>query len=263
MSATVALHHRLDGPEDGEVLVLSNSLGTDLRMWDPQIPALAERYRVLRYDHRGHGRSPVPDGPYSIEDLGSDVLALLDALGVSVAHVCGLSIGGLVGMWLGAHAPERIGVLILCCTSPWFGPPDPWFERAAAVREGGTGSVADRVVARWFTPAFAAREPRVVAGMRDMLAAMPAEGYAACCEVVGTTDLRPELRAIRAPTLVVAGADDDAVPPERVAMLAEGIDGARVAWVPDAAHLANIEQPAEVTRHILDHLREHLPEEAK
>ncbi len=159
MSATVALHHRLDGPEDGEVLVLSNSLGTDLRMWDPQIPALAERYRVLRYDHRGHGRSPVPAGPYAIEDLGSDVLALLDALGVSVAHVCGLSIGGLVGMWLAAHAPERSSGWCCVARSPWFGPPDPWFERAAAVRAGGTGSVADRVVERWFTPAFAAREP--------------------------------------------------------------------------------------------------------
>ena len=248
-------HHVLDGPPDISVLVLSNSLGSTLEMWDPQVPDLSQHVRVVRYDLRGHGRSPVPPGPYSIADLGGDVLALLDRLGVERAHLCGLSIGGLVAMWLAAHAPERVDRLVLCCTAASFGQPAGLVRASGHGPAEGTGAVADTVVGRWFTPEFAAREPAVVKTMRDMIAATPAEGYAACCEVVGTTDLHAELASIRSPTLVVAGARDPSVPAERTADLAAGIAGARLETVADAAHLANVEQPETVTRLILEHLR--------
>jgi 3-oxoadipate enol-lactonase len=245
----------VEGPEEAPVLVLSNSLGATLGMWDPQVPELARRFRVVRYDARGHGDSPDPRGPYTLEDLGGDVLALLDRLGVDRAHLCGLSIGGLVSMWLAVHAPDRVDRLVLCCTSAWFGDPDPWFERAATVRAHGAVAVASTVVGRWFTPTFAAAHPGLVATMRAMIASTPAEGYAACCEVVGTTDLRPDLHSIAAPTLMVAGREDPAVPADRLEATAAGISDCRVEMV-DAAHMANVEQPAAVSGAILSHLLE-------
>lgn len=250
----VPVHHVVDGAPDARALVLSNSLGTTLAMWDAQVTELARRFRVIRYDHRGHGESPVPPGPYDIADLGGDVLALLDRLGIERAHVCGASLGGQVAMWLGARAPNRVNRLVLCGTSAWFGPPDPWMERAAIVRSRGAGAVASTVVGRWFTPGFAERNPEQVARMREMIAATPAEGYASCCEAVGRTDLRPDLPAIRAATLVIAGAEDPAAPPEEASRIAAAIRGARVAVVADAAHLANIQRADEVTGLILDHL---------
>jgi 3-oxoadipate enol-lactonase len=234
--------------------VLSGSLGSTLSMWDPQMPALAERFRVLRYDHRGHGGSPVPQGPYDIADLARDLLAALDERGVARAHVCGASMGGQVGMWIAAHAPERVDRLVLVCSCAWFGPPEPWVERAATVRAEGTGAVAAAVVSRWFTPAFADGNPELVEEMRAMIAATPSEGYAACAETVGVTDLRPDLAAIRTPTLVIAGAQDPAVTSDRIEALASGIGGSRVEVLDPAAHLASVEQPERVTRLILDHL---------
>jgi 3-oxoadipate enol-lactonase len=245
----------VEGPAEAPVLVLSNSLGATLGMWDPQITELAHRFRVVRYDARGHGDSPAPQGPYTMDDLGGDVIALLDRLGVDRAHLCGLSIGGLVSLWLAVHAPDRIDRLVLCCTSAWFGDPDPWFERAATVRARGPVAVASTVVGRWFTPSFAAAHPGLVATMRAMIASTPAEGYAACCEVVGTTDLRPDLHSISAPTLLVAGREDPAVPAARLEATAAGIPGCRVEMV-EAAHMANVEQPAAVTAAILSHLLE-------
>jgi 3-oxoadipate enol-lactonase len=234
-------------------VVLSNSLGSTSAIWDTQVPAVEERYRVVRYDHRGHGESPVPPGPYTIADLGGDVLALLDSLGVDRASFCGLSLGGMVGMWLAAHAPERIDRLVLLCTSAKL-PREPWLERAHLVRAEGTAAVADVVVGRWFTPAFAARRPELVAKMRAMVAGTPAEGYASCCDAIAVMDLRDDLRAVRAPTLVVGAADDPAIPAEHSAAIAERIEHARLVVLPDAAHLPTIEQGELVTRHILEHL---------
>lgn len=253
MSA-VEVHRVVDGSADAPVLVLSNSLGSVLTMWDPQIPALSERFRVVRYDLRGHGASPVPPGPYDIADLGADLLGVLDGLGVEQADLAGLSIGGLVSMWVSANTPARVRRLILCCTSPWFGSPESWLERAAMVRREGMTSVADTVVGRWFTPRFAASHADEVANMRAMIAATPAGGYASCCEVVAKTDLRPSLSAIRAPTLVIAGAQDPAVSVEQATQLAAAIPDARLAVVQDASHLANVEQPDEVTGLMLDAL---------
>ena len=252
---SVALHHETAGPDGAPVLLLGAQLGTTLRVWDPLVPALAERLRVVRFDHRGHGESPVPPGPYEIADLAGDVLALMDRLGIERAHHCGLSIGAMVGMWLGAHAPERVDRLVLICTSAHIGPASMWVERAAAVLAAGTvGAVADPVVARWLTPAFAAAHPDERRRLRDMLAAAPPDGYAACCGAIERMDLRGDLRSIRAPTLVVSGADDLAAAPENQQVIADAIAGARLELVPDAAHLAAVQQPQAVTRLILDHL---------
>ena len=253
MSA-VAVHHRVDGPPDAPALLLINSLGADLSMWEPQIPALTARFRVIRYDARGHGRSPVPSGRYALADLGRDALDLLDRLGVARVHVCGLSLGGMTAMWLAAHAAERVDRLLLFCTSALLGPPSGWVERAAQVRAEGTGAVADAVVARWVTPGFAAAHPGELRRLRDMVAATPAIGYAGACAAVEQMDLRADLPGIVAPTLVVAGADDPATPPAHGAAIAAAIPGARLEVVAGAAHLASYEQAETANRLILEAL---------
>jgi 3-oxoadipate enol-lactonase len=253
VSGPVDVHHIVVGPSDAPTLVLSNSLGTTLAMWDPQVPAFAERFRLVRYDTRGHGRSPVPTPPYDIADLGADLLALLDRLEIERVSVCGLSLGGMTALWVAANAPDRVDRLVLCSTSARLGPPEAWAERAAAVRAGGMTAVADSVVRRWFTEAFAAREPEVVEGFRAMLRSQPADGYAAACGVVERMDLVPSLGAIRAPTLIIAGDDDPATPPEHARRIADGVAGARVVTV-GASHLLNVEVEEQVTRAALDHL---------
>ena len=252
----VRLGFELTGPEGAPVLVLSNSLGTTTAMWDDQLAALQGRFRVLRYDHRGHGGSEVPAGPYTIDDLGLDLLGLLDDLGLERVSFCGLSLGGMVGMWLAARAPERLDRLALCCTSARLNP-DAFRERAARVRAGGMGPLVEEVTARWFTPGFRARAPGTVAGVAAMLAATPEEGYAGCCEAIAAMDLRGDLAAIGAPTLVVAGADDPATPLPHARAIAAAVPHARLAVVADAAHLANIEQPQQVAGLLLDHLSGH------
>jgi 3-oxoadipate enol-lactonase len=251
---TVELHHTFAGPQDAGVVVLSNSLGTTLAMWEPQAAALARDHRVLRYDLRGHGRSPVPEAPYSIADLGSDLLALLDRNGIARASLFGVSLGGMVSMWVAAHAPERVDRLILCSTSAVMGPPESWTERAALVRREGTAAVADAVVARWFTPAFAAAQPDVVARIRGQLAATPAEGYAGCCEAIREMDQRPDLPAIAAPTLVIAADGDPSTPPAHARTIAGLIPGARLEVLDRGAHLVNVEAPDVVNPLVLAHL---------
>ena len=244
----------VDGPEDAPPVVLSNSLGSTPAMWDPQFSALAERFRVVRYDHRGHGRSPVPPAPYELADLGFDVIALLDRLGLERVRWCGLSLGGMVGMWMAINAPERIDRLVLLCTTAYFGTPEVWRERTAAVREGGTEAVADSGMERWFTPEFREREPNTVARFRAMVAAQPDEGYVETCGALERLDLRPQLDAIRARTLVIAGDDDPSTPVDPHAnLLAERIAGARLEVV-HARHMANAEQAETVTDLILDQL---------
>jgi 3-oxoadipate enol-lactonase len=249
----VELPHRVDGAEDAPPLVLSNSLGSTSEMWEPQVPALSERFRLIRYEHRGHGDAPVPPEPYELDDLGGDVVALLDRLGVERTDFCGLSLGGMVGMWLGINAPERIGRLVLLCTSPMLSREHDWALRGRTVREQGTGAVAVAVVERWFTPRYAEEHPDTVTRMRAMVTETPAIGYAGCCGAIERMDLVPELGAIRAPTLVVAGSEDPATPPAHAEIIAEGIPDCRIEVVP-AAHLASWERPDEVTRLILSHL---------
>jgi 3-oxoadipate enol-lactonase len=250
----VDVHHDVLGRDDAPVVVLSNSLGSTPAMWDGQVRALAHRLRVVRYDHRGHGDSPVPPAPYELADLGGDVLALLDRLGLERVHWCGLSLGGMVGMWLAINAPDRIDRLVLCCTSARLGPPEMWAERAATVREHGVEAIADAGIGRWLTPEFIERRPEVTAQVRAMLAATPAEGYAACCGAIERMDLLPHLGAIRAPTLVIAAADDPATPPEHGEAIAERVPDARLAIVDGARHLATVEQPQAMTDLIVGHL---------
>jgi 3-carboxy-cis,cis-muconate cycloisomerase/3-oxoadipate enol-lactonase len=247
LPAPVALYHEVAGDEGSPAVLLLNSLGSDLSMWDGQAAQLAQRFRVIRCDTRGHGRSPVPPGPYTVDDLGADVLELLDTLGVESVYVAGVSLGGVIGMWLATHAATRVDGLALICTAANFPTPQSWAERAALVRTEGTGAVAEAVVGRWFTAALGVREPERVAAARAMIAATPAEGYAGCCEALATADMRPLLGAIRTRTMVVSGVQDPATPPERGEELAVGIRGAWIVEIPDAAHLAPLERPSAVT----------------
>ncbi|MBA2442610.1 MAG: 3-oxoadipate enol-lactonase [Rubrobacter sp.] len=232
---------------------MSSSLGTTMRMWEAQASTLRERLRLVRYDHRGHGGSPVPSGPYEIGGLGRDVLALMDRVGLDRFSFCGLSLGGMVGMWLASEVPERVERLVLCCTSAKMSP-ETWETRAQTVRERGVAGISGAVVERWFTPSFFRDHPETVAWASRMLRDTPAEGYAGCCEAIRDLDLRERLGAIEAPTLIVAGAEDPATPPEHAEYLRDSIPGSRLTVVPGAAHLANVEQPEELTRAVLEHL---------
>ena len=246
------VHHRLDGPADAPALVLSNSLGTSLEMWEGQLPALAERFRIVRYDQRGHGATPAPPGPYTIADLAADALELLERLGLERVSWCGVSLGGMVGLHLGIHAPERIERLALCCTSAHMPPAEQWTERAARVRAQGTAAVADASLERWFTPAAPA--DLVERAQRDLLATSP-EGYAGCCEAIAGHDVRNRLHAIRAPTLVLGARDDPSAPPDGHARpIAEAVDGARLLVLDEGRHLVNVERPDLVTPTLLEHL---------
>jgi len=247
--------HRFDGPEDAPVLLLSNSLGTTHEMWDPQLAAFTRHFRVLRYDRRGHGRSPVQPGPCTIEEVAGDVVELLDTVGLDRVSYCGLSIGGMDAMWNAAHAPERIDRLVLCSTSPHMPPRELWDERAATVREHGTEAVADGTMERWFSDEFRAAEPEVVARVRAMVASTPAEGYASCCEAIRDWDFRGELGRISAPTLVLSAAADPSTPPEAGRAIADGIQGASFAVLPaPTRHLSNWERPEEFATTVLEHL---------
>jgi 3-oxoadipate enol-lactonase len=221
-------------------------------MWDPQVPALAERYRVVTYDTRGHGESPAPTGPYDLDDLVDDLVALLDDIGVERAHVVGLSLGGMTGMRLAARNPERVERLALLCTSAKTDP-QGFLDRAAAVRAGGTAPIASTVVGRWLTPAYAAEHPDLVARLEAMIVGCDDEGYAACAEVVARIDLREDLGRIAAPTLVVSAAEDLALPPDHQRAIAEGIAGAEFLSVSPGAHLANLERTLEITGALLAH----------
>jgi 3-oxoadipate enol-lactonase len=250
----VGLYHTLNGPPDAPVVVLSNSLGTSLEMWAPQYPALSTDFRVLRYDQRGHGGSPAPPGPYDFAQLGGDVLDLMDGLDIERASICGVSMGGMTGMWLGAHAPDRVDRLVLCCTSAHLPPAEGWAERAATVREQGMEPMVEPAIGRWFTPEFAASGSPVVARTRANLATVIPEGYASCAEAIGGMDLRDDLAAIAAPTLVISASDDPATPPEHGRLIADAVAGARFELVETARHLASLERPDVVTRLILEHL---------
>jgi 3-oxoadipate enol-lactonase len=252
--ADARLHYRFDGPAGVPVVMLSNSLGTDLSMWDPQVPALVARYRVLRYDTRGHGRSTATPGPYTIEGLAKDALGLLDALAIERVHFCGLSMGGMVGQWIGAHAPQRVDKLILCNTTARIGSPDAYNARIETVRKGGMAAVVDAVVARWYTPSFVEASVDAIAKTRAMLLATPADGYAACCAAIRDMDQRETARDIAAPTLVIAGAHDLATPPADGRFLAERILRARLTELP-AAHLSNIEAAGEFNVALVEFLR--------
>lgn len=250
------LNYQLDGPHGAPVLVLSNSLGTDLGMWDTQIPAFAEHFQVLRYDTRGHGQSLVSEGPYSIEQLGHDVLALLDALHIDKAHFCGLSMGGLIGQWLGINAGSRLRSLVVCNTAAKIGEPAVWNPRIETVlREGQTAMVAlrDASIARWFTPEYAQANPDQAKRITDMLAATSPQGYAANCAAVRDADFRDQLGAIDVPTLVIAGTEDAVTPPSGGHFIQARVPGAQYAEF-YAAHLSNVQAGDAFSQRVLEFL---------
>jgi 3-oxoadipate enol-lactonase len=234
----MSLHHTVDG-EGERVLVLAGSLGSTLEMWEPQLPALAGRFRVVRFDHPGHGGSPLLS-VRSVDGIAAEVMALLDELCLDRVSFCGLSLGGAVGMRLALDHPDRLDRLVLCCTSMRFATPDFWDERAGAVRAGGVEAIADAVLERWFTPGF-----DDVRRYREMLVATPQEGYARCCEALRDWDVRGRLSAVRAPTLVLAAADDPSTPPEGLEAIAAEIPDARLVVIDDARHLVSVERPAD------------------
>lgn len=243
------MHYQVDGPAAAPTLVLSNSLGTNLSLWEPQLPTFSKYFRVLRYDSRGHGRTSATPGEYSVELLAGDVLHLLDALKLDRVHFCGLSIGGMTGMWLAANAPERLNKLVLCNTAPKIGNADGWNARIKAVRKGGTKSVSDAVVERWFTPEFRAKNPDVVANTKAMIEGTSTDGYTGSCAAVRDFDFWNKVGEIKAPTLVIAGTHDAAVPPADGQKLAHAIPGARYAEL-SAAHISNIEAAARFTAEV-------------
>jgi 3-oxoadipate enol-lactonase len=247
----MALGYRLDGPEDAPALVLSSSLGTTRELWEPQVPRLAREFRVLTYDHPGHGTSELPEQPYTVEAFAAALLALLGELGLERVSLCGVSLGGMVGMALALEAPERVERLVIACTSAYLGPPEGWAKRAEIVRGEGVEAIADSVLRRWFT-ADADRE--TVEHFRAMLVATPPEGYARCCEALGSWDARERISAIAAPVLVMVGAEDPATTPEHAKLLATRIPGARLRVLEHAAHLANVERAEEFTSAVLEHL---------
>jgi 3-oxoadipate enol-lactonase len=243
----MSLHHRLDG-EGERVVVLAGSLGSTLEMWDAQVPALAEQFRVLRYDHPGHGGSPLLY-VRSVEGLAAGVLALLDELGIDRVSFCGLSLGGAVGMRLALDAPERLDRLVLCSTSMRFATADFWEERARLAREEGMEAIAETALGRWFTPEFAD-----VRRYREMLVSIPAEGYARCCEAVRDYDVRGKLGAIRLPTLVIAADEDPSTPVADLEAIARETPGARLVVLERARHLANVERAEEFNSAVLSFL---------
>jgi 3-oxoadipate enol-lactonase len=242
--------YRLDGPPDAPVVVLGPSLGTSMDLWLPQLPALTRAWRVLRYDLPGHGGAPSPPGPYTVEGLAAGVALLLDRLRITGAAYAGVSLGGAIGTALALLDPVRVRSLVLCCTSPRFGDPGPWRERAELVRREGVEPVAATAAGRWFTPGFTGADPYVA-----MLRATDPEGYAGCCDALASFDATATLVNIAAPTLVIAGAEDGPTPPRGHAdRLAEGIPGAELVVVDGAGHLANAERPEPVTEAITAHL---------
>lgn len=246
------LNVSVEGRDSGPTLMMSNSLGCTMAMWEPQMPALTKLFRVIRYDRRGHGKSGM-NGPTSMERYGKDVLAILDDLNIDKVHWCGLSMGGMVGQWLGANAPERFNKLILANTSCYYPDPTNWHNRIKAVREGGLRIVADAVIGGWLTADFREREPETTAKMKAMLLASPVEGYLAACEALSTLDQRALLPKIKSPTLVIAGRQDNATPVAAGELIRSGIPGASMTLL-DAAHISNVEQPHAFTEAVVGFL---------
>jgi 3-oxoadipate enol-lactonase len=248
-SGQARIHYMLEGQSGSPVLVFSNSLGADYSTWDPQAREFRKKFGVLRYDTRGHGESAPTPGPYSIELLGKDVLAMLDELDLDRAHFCGLSMGGMIGMWLALNAPERLNKLVLSNTAAKIGTAEGWNARIEAVQKNGMKSLAPAILERWFSPAFRQKAQETTANILKMLEETNPSGYVACCAAVRDFDCREQLGNIRTPTLVIAGAHDQATPATDGRFLAQQIPGARYVEL-NAAHLSSIEAQDHFTKEL-------------
>jgi 3-oxoadipate enol-lactonase len=252
----ITVHYVLEGPESAPVVMLSNSLGTSLAVWEAQAVSLRSKYRVLRYDTRGHGLTDAPPAGntgYSIDQLADDAAALIKALGVKRVHLCGLSIGGMLGQKLAAKSPELLSSLILCDTAPYMNP-QVWDERIALIRKDGIEAVAEGTMQRWFTPRFREHQPDAVKGIRNMLVRTPAEGYVGCAYAIRNMDLRADDARIVCPTLIVVGEEDPATPVAAAREMNGAIKGSKLVIIPQSAHIVTIEQPAALNRAIGDFL---------
>lgn len=247
----VELFYEVTGPEDAPVVAFSNSLGSGLEIWDGVVPALADKYRTLRYDTRGHGHSGSADKAVTIDDLADDLLAILDGLDIAKAHLVGLSLGGLTVQALASRRPDRVASLTLIATAAHLPPPEFWFNRANNVRAGGAPAVVDTIVPRWFTDDFRRRAPETVERVRQGFLGIEKIGYARCCEALASADLRPRLKDITAPTLVIAGAEDPVSTPAMMEALRAGIPGAEMAVLPHTAHLISVERPDALAEKLL------------
>lgn len=239
----IDLRYTLEGPEGAPVVAFSNSLGATLEMWDDLLPALSDRFRVLRYDTRGHGGSAAHDAPTEIADLAGDLAGLLDALGIARAHLVGLSLGGMTVQALASANPERVASATLMATAAHLPSEEMWDERARTVRAQGTAALVEATLGRWFTPAFLAGEPATVNAVRAHFVSCDPAGYAACCGAIGRMDLRTRLSGITAPTLVIAGRDDPSTPPAKAEEICAHIPQAELVVLPQAAHLLAVERP--------------------
>jgi 3-oxoadipate enol-lactonase len=248
------LNVKVEGRDDAPALMLSNSLGTDLRMWDAQAGELAKHFRLIRYDRRGHGGSGVPKGPYSFDRFGRDIVAILDGLKIEKTNWCGLSMGGMDGQWLGANAPGRIEKLILANTNFYYADKAPWADRIKFVREKGLRELVGPNMERWFTKRFRDSDPQAIARMTEMFVATDPEGYVACVEAIRDMDFRASNPRVTTPTLVIVGAHDLATPPSAGETIARDIKGAKVVSL-DAAHLSNVEQAKAFPEAVLNFLR--------
>ena len=237
------INYEVEGPQNAPVLILSNSIATNLHMWDDQAPTFSKQFRLVRYDRRGHGKSGAPKGPYTMEMLSRDALAVADAAGAKKFNWCGLSLGGMVGQWLGTNAPERLNKLVISNTNFYYTEKQPWDDRIKLVTEKGMGALADPMMERWFTPETRARAPEKVARVRAMLAATSVDGFVGCCYAIRAMDFRETNKNIAVPTLVMVGAKDNATLPTYGEAMVAQIKGSKLATIPDAAHISNVEQP--------------------
>ncbi len=244
----------ISGNDSAPALMLSNSLGTNIHMWDDQNGEWSKHFRVIRYDRRGHGRSDAPKGPYSMERLGRDAVSVLDALGVEKTHWCGLSMGGMVGQWLGANAPSRIGKLVLSNTNAYYADKKIWDDRIRFLETNPLEKLVDANMERWFTAEFRAKAPQAIARMKEIFLTTSTEGYVACCQAIRDMDFRASNPSIKASTLVIVGAKDPATPPAQGEAIAAQIPGAKLISF-EAAHIANMEQPAPYAKAVLDFLK--------
>ena len=248
------INYEVEGPSNAPVLILCNSIGTNLSMWDDQAPAFTKQFRLVRYDRRGHGKSGAPKGPYTMNQLGRDALAVADAAGAKTFNWCGLSMGGMVGQWLGANAPDRLRRLVISNTHCYYTDKAPWNDRIKLVGEKGLAPLADPMMERWFTPGFRERSPDKVARVRGMFMATPTDGFLGCCFAVRDMDFRESNSRIRTPTLVIVGSKDVATPPAWGEAIAQQIRGAKLASIPDVSHMSNIEQPKVYADMVIDFL---------
>lgn len=256
---TVELHHQDAGPRDAPAVLLAPSLGTTLALWDQLAEALATDYRVVRFDMRGHGGSPVPSGSYSVEDHADDVVALADRLGLERFGFVGISLGGGIGQVLALDHPGRLASLVLCCTGPRFADPHTWLDRGALVRAEGMAPLVEPTTQRWFTPDFQRDRPDEVERVIDMLSSTPPDGYAACCDGLASYDVTDRLRHIAVPTRVIAGSEDPATGPDLAKQMVEAIPDADLVVIDGVSHIANVAAPKQLNEAVLDHLRRHLP----